>query len=374
MSAKDKVIELLAYADIQINGTRPWDLQVHNEALYERVMAQGNLGLGEAYMDGWWDCKALDEFFTRLLLARLDQKVRPITMVPLVVKSKVLNMQTRTRSKKVAEEHYDVGNDLYRVMLDKHMQYTCGYFEKTKKLDDAQEAKLDLVCKKLGLKKGMTVLELGGGFGGLAYWMAKKYGCVVTTYNISKEQVAYGRDWCKGLPVTFMEADYREAAKLPAKGFDRVVSIGMLEHVGHKNYRSFFELIEHNLKDDGIALVHSIASNRTVWFTDPWINKYIFPNGHLPSIKQIGTAIEGIFVMEDWHNFGAYYDPTLMGWHANFTKGWPKLKDKYSERFYRMWCYYLLSCAGGFRSRKLQLWQIVLTKNGVPGGFKRPVL
>ena len=374
MGSKEQVQELLSHAGITINGPNPWDIQVKDERFYDRVLSQANLGAGESYMDGWWECKDLDQLFYRILNAEIEKKIRPLHVLPLVVKSKVLNMQTVSKSKTVAQEHYDAGNDLYKIMLDKNMQYTCGYWKKAKNLDKAQEDKLDLVCKKLGLKKGMKVLELGGGFGGLARWMASKYGCEVTTYNISKEQVAYGREWCKGLKVTFMEADYREAAKLPPKTFDRVVSIGMLEHVGHKNYKSFFQLISHNLKDEGIALVHSIASSKTVWFTDPWINKYIFPHGHLPSIKQIGGAIEGLFVMEDWHNFGADYDKTLMAWNANCVKGWPKIQDKYNERFYRMWRYYLLTCAGGFRARKMQLWQIVLTKKGMPGGYQRPEL
>lgn len=367
MGSKEEVQKLLALAGITPNGTNPYDIKVHNEAVYDRVLSQGNLGLGEAYMDGWWDCEQLDVFFYKVLDAELNKKINPIILLPHAIKARIVNRQTKSLSKKVAEQHYDAGNDLYQVMLDKHMQYTCGYWAGVKNLDAAQTAKLNLVCKKLKLEKGMTVLELGGGFGGLAYWMAKKYGAKVVSYNISKEQVAFGRELCKGLPVTFIEDDYRNATGV----YDRVVSVGMMEHVGYKNYRGFFGLIHRSLKDNGIALVHTIGSNKTVHFTDPWIDKYIFPRGHLPSIAQIGESIEELFIMEDWHNFGAYYDPTLMAWWGNFDKAYPKLKSRYDERFYRMWRYYLLSCAGSFRARRMQLWQVVLTKKGVPGGYVR---
>jgi cyclopropane-fatty-acyl-phospholipid synthase len=368
MAAKDAISELVSPAGVTINGTKPYDITVHNEEFYSRVLSQGNMGAGESYMDGWWDCEALDECYHKLLKAEIEKKVRPIRLLPHVIKSRVLNMQTKRLSKDVAEQHYDAGNDLYQVMLDKNMQYTCGYWKNAKNLDQAQVDKLHLICKKLGLKKGMTVLELGGGFGGLARFMAKEYGCIVTSYNISKEQVAFARAWCKGLPVTFVEDDYRNATGV----FDRVVSIGLMEHVGHKNYRNFFELANRCLKDDGLFLLHTIASNKTVTQTDPWIDKYIFPHGHLPSIKQLGGAMEKLFVMEDWHNFGADYDKTLMAWWQNFSKGYAKLdKNKYDQRFYRMWRYYLLTCAGGFRARKMQLWQLVLSKHGVPGGYQR---
>ncbi len=373
MSSKEQVTALLTLADIQIGDTRPWDIQVHNEKFYDRVMADANLGAGEAYMDEWWDCQKLDQFFERLILAKIQDKINPAKFIPHIIKGKILNMQTKHLSKQVAQEHYDVGNTLYSKMLGKHMQYTCGYYEKTKKLDDAQLAKLDLVAKKLMLKPGMKILELGSGFGGLAYHLAKKYKCEVTSYNISKEQVAYGREWCKGLPVTFMETDYRDAIKLSAKSFDRVVSVGLLEHIGHKNYRSFLELAFTMMKDDGIFVLHSIGGNKSKWSTDPWIDKYIFPHGHLPSITQLGDAIDNLWVVEDWQNFGPDYDNTLMAWHANIEKSWKDL-PQYDERFRRMWRYYLLSCAGGFRARGMQLWQLVLTKPGRPGSYRRPVL
>ncbi len=358
------IIELLTKADIKVNGNRPSDIIVHNEQLYNRVLAQGSLGLGESYMDGWWDCKELDEFFHKVIAAELDKKVIPKTIVFHHAKAVLLNMQTKSRSQKVAQEHYDLGNTFYEHMLDKNMQYTCGYWKRAKNLEDAQVAKMDLVCKKMGLKKGMKVLELG--WGGFARYAAKKYGVIISAYNISKEQVAYAEKQPNNLPITYHLQDYREATGT----FDRVISIGMCEHVGPKNYAAFFSLITDRLRKDGLALVHTIGSLKSKYSSDQWIEKYIFPNSVLPSLALLTKAAEEKLVIEDIHNFGADYDKTLVAWHANFEKNWPKFKEQYGERFYRMWRYYLLACAGGFRSRKLQLWQIVLSKEGMKGGYK----
>ncbi len=365
MNAKKTVLHLLKGTDVRINGDRPWDIQVHNEALYARIIRDGSLGFGEAYMDGWWDCTRIDLLMEKLVQAGIEKKVMNWKTALAVVKAKVINTQTKIRSKKVAEEHYDLGNDFYADMLDKYMQYTCGYWKHAKTLDAAQEKKLDLVCKKLQLKKGEKVLELGCGWGGFAYYAAKYYGCHVTAVNISEEQVAYARQRCKGLPVKIVKSDYRN---IQGK-FDKVASIGMCEHVGYKNYRVLMQKAFDCLNQDGLFLLHTIAGNRSVTNTDRWIEKYIFPNSMLPSIKQLGEAMEGLFVMEDWHNFGADYDKTLMAWYANFKKNWPKHQAQYGDRFYRMWTFYLLCCAGMFRARKIQLWQIVLSK-GIAGGYE----
>jgi cyclopropane-fatty-acyl-phospholipid synthase len=367
VSAKTAIQELLERADVRINGNRPGDIQVHNDKFYKRVLAQGSLGLGESYMDGWWDCKELDVFFYKIMSARLEEKVRGLSIVFPYLAAKLTNMQSKSRAFEVGERHYDIGNDLYEAMLDKRLTYTCGYWKSAKTLDEAQEAKLDLVCKKMKLKPGMTVLDIGCGWGSFAKFAAEKYKVKVVGITVSKEQIALGKKLCKGLPVELRFQDYRDVQGQ----FDRIVSLGMFEHVGPKNYRTYMEVAYRCLKDDGLFMLHTIGSSKTSQMGDPWFSKYIFPNGRLPSIKQISGSMEGLFVMEDWHNFGAYYDPTLMAWFKNFDKAWPKLKKNYSERFYRMWRYYLLSCAGSFRARKrLQLWQIVLSKNGVPGGYE----
>ena len=358
---------LLAEADVKINGNRPWDIQVHDEKFYDRILKDGSLGLGESYMDGWWSAEKLDDFFFHILGANLEKKVKNNwTLIFFILFNNLFNRQSKKRSFSIGERHYDLGNDLYQAMLDSRMTYTCGYWKDASNLAEAQEAKLDLVCRKLQLQPGQTVLDIGGGWGSFAKFAAEKYGAKVTVLTVSKEQVELGQKMCTGWPVNFLLQDYRDVEGK----FDHIVSLGMVEHVGYKNYRTYMEVAERCLSDNGLFLLHSIGSSESSKMTEPWIDKYIFTNSMLPSIKQFGQAFEGLFVMEDWQNFSADYDPTLMAWFANFENHWPSLKEKYDERFYRMWKYYLLSCAGSFRARKNQLWQIVLSKKGVPGGYQ----
>lgn len=361
------VNEILKPTGIVIDGDNPWDIKVKNSGFYNRVKAQGSLGLGESYMDGYWECEKLDEFFYRLLSTDIYSRVG--LSLPLLIgaiKIKLFNLQAIKRAFEVGEKHYDTGNDLFVPMLGKTMAYSCGYFKNTGDLDEAQVAKFDLICKKLGLKSGQKLLDIGCGWGGLAKHAAENYGADVVGITVSKEQVKYGEELCKGLNVRFLLEDYR---KLNEK-FDAVVSVGMFEHVGYKNYKEYMQVVKKCLKDDGLFLLHTIGKLESKNTAEPWLNKYIFPNGMLPSLKQITQAAEGEFSVEDVHNFGADYDKTLMAWHKNFEASWPHLKEKYGDRFYRMWNYYLLSCAGAFRARSIQLWQIVLSPHGVPGGYK----
>ncbi|TSC74962.1 MAG: cyclopropane-fatty-acyl-phospholipid synthase [Parcubacteria group bacterium Gr01-1014_30] len=361
--------ELLGLAGVKINGKKPWDIQVHDSRFFVRVFRSGSLGLGESYMDGWWDCSRLDEFFYRVLRYRLDEKVK--MNWPLLWRAalaKVFNNEAESRAFVIGERHYDKGNDLFEAMLGKTMAYSCGYWLKARNLDQAQQAKFDLICRKLGLKPGMTILDIGSGWGTFMKYAAQKYKVKTVGITVSKEQAELGKKLCRGLPIQIKLTDWRG---LEGK-FDRVVSVGMFEHVGHKNYRAFFQKVSRCLKDDGLFLLHTIANHKSKGVTDPWTAKYIFPTGHLPSIKLLGAAIEKFFVVEDWHNFGSDYDKTLVAWHQNFERSWPKLEKKYGQRFYRMWRYYLLSCAGLFRARRAQLWQIVLSKHGLLGGW-RPV-
>lgn len=370
MSAKGKVSELLRSADIEIGGARPWDIQIHDERLYQRVIAEGTLGAGESYMDGWWDADQLDELFSRALRIRFDRQIRPSSMLVQVLLSRIANFQDRRRSQRVAVQHYDLSNRLYQAMLGPTMQYTCAYYGADggqKSLDEAQRAKLELIARKLHLEPGMRVLELGGGFGELSRYLAAEHGCEVVSYNISRQQVEYARAICECLPVEIRLQDYREAASL-RESFDRVVSIGLMEHVGPKNYRGFFELARSRLKPGGLALIHTIGGNKSRTMADPWITRYIFPGGVIPSEAQLTRAKENLFILEDWHNFGPDYDRTLMAWEANFVAAWPELKEQegLDERFYRMWRYYLLSSAGAFRTRGLNLWQMVLSRGDIP--------
>ncbi len=360
--------ELLAGTGIAVNGDRPWDMQVHRNAFFSRVLAHGSLGLGEAYIDGWWDCRALDQLFHRLLAAGLDQRVRTLGMVAASLKARLFNPQRASRAFVVGEHHYDIGNDLYRRMLDRRMNYSCGYWREADNLDSAQERKLDLTCRKLQLAKGQRLLDIGCGWGGMSRFAAENYGVTVVGVTVSREQADLAREQCRGLPVEIRLQDYRSLDER----FDRVVSIGMFEHVGAKNYATFMTVVGRCLKDNGLFLLHTIGGNRTVTTLDPWIERYIFPNGLIPSAVQIARSLEGQFMIEDWHNFGPDYDRTLMAWWCNFEAAWPDLAEKYGERFGRMWRYYLLSCAGAFRARDLQVWQLVLSKNGAPDGYRAP--
>jgi cyclopropane-fatty-acyl-phospholipid synthase len=361
------VEELLASADIKLGGERPWDMRLHNPAVVQRALAYGNLGLGEAYMDGDWDAERLDEFFFRLLRNRLDQRVRPLRLVFHALRARFFNLQNSRRAWQVGEEHYDIGNDFYEAMLDSRMTYTCGYWREAQNLDQAQEAKLDLICRKLGLKPNQRVLDIGCGWGSFMRFAAERYGVECVGLTVSQEQAALGNARHADLPIEFRVQDYRDVDER----FDHIVSVGMFEHVGRKNYRTYMQMANRCLRDDGLFLLHTIGKNCRNSAPDPWIDKYIFPNGDLPALAQIGDAAENLFVIEDVHNFGADYDKTLMAWHANFEAAWPRFRERYGERFYRMWRYYLLSCAGAFRARDIQLWQLVLSKRGVVGGSER---
>jgi cyclopropane-fatty-acyl-phospholipid synthase len=369
MTAKGEFAAILREAGIEVGGDRPWDIRVQDERLYSRVLAGGSLAVGEAYMDGWWDADRLDEFFTRVHRARLGDRILTLPFAFHVALSRLRNFQDRRHSRRVADQHYDLSNDLYTAMLGPTMQYTCAYYGREgaeRTLDEAQRDKLELIAAKLHLRPGMSVLELGGGFGELARCLAVDHRCRVVSYNISRQQVEFARERCAGLPVEFRLQDYREAAS-DQERHDRVVSIGLMEHVGPKNYRGFFELARARLAPGGLCLVHTIGGNSSRSTTDPWIDKYVFPGGVIPSERQLAEAKEGLFVLEDWHNFGPDYDRTLLAWEQNFRAAWPALSrdGRLDERFYRMWRYYLLSCAGAFRARELNLWHLVLSHGDV---------
>ena len=264
---KQIVQDFLNRADIKINGKRPWDIQVNNQGLYLRVLLGGSIALGEAYMNGWWECKALDQLVDRLLRARFDIKISRIQrcLIWNNIKGKIINQQRRSKAYVIGERHYDTGNELFKIMLDKRMNYSCGYWKNAKTLDEAQEAKLDLICKKLKLRPGMTVLDIGCGWGSLAKFTAEKYHVKVVGITVSKEQVRLARKLCKGLDVEIRLQDYRDLKEK----FDRVVSVGMFEHVGYKNYRKFIKIVGRCLKNEGLFLLHTIGGNRSVVSVDP---------------------------------------------------------------------------------------------------------
>lgn len=362
--------QCLNEAGIQVNGGNPWDIQIHNPAAIRRIFFHGSLGLGESYMQGDWDVAQLDAFFYRLLRARLHEKVKPTGIWLWLMQHKLINRQNKKRAWQVGEYHYNIGNAFYQAMLDKRMTYTCGYWRLASDLEQAQAHKLELICRKLKLQPGMRLLDIGCGWGSLMGYAAEKYGVECVGITVSSEQMEFAQQRYAHLPVKFRLQDYRDVHE----PFDAIASVGMFEHVGRKNYRTFMQVANRCLSKDGLFLLHTIGKNLTDTAPDPWLDRYIFPNGDLPSIKQIAQALEDEFMVEDLHNFGADYDKTLMAWHANFQRHWPEFKAEYGELFYRKWRYYLLSCAGAFRARDIQLWQWVLSKQGVVGGYQRPDL
>lgn len=363
-----RLVELLALADIRVNGDRPWDIHVHNEKFYGRVLIQGELGLGESYMDGWWDCDGLDQFINRVIKARLQEKVTSRAAAFDSLKARIFNLQRGVRTFRVGEHHYDIGNDLFEYMLGDRMIYSCGYWKEAETLDQAQENKLDLVCRKLGLEPGMRVLDVGCGWGGTAKFVSERYNVEVVGVTVSSEQARLAQETCRNLPVQIHLKDYKDIDG----EFDRIYSIGMFEHVGAKNYRTFMRTMRCLLKEDGLFLLHTIGANRATNTVNAWTNRYIFPNSYVPSAGEITSAMEELFILEDWQNFGVDYDKTLMSWYHNFESTWPDLKERYDDRFYRMWRYFLLSSAGSFRARWRQLWQIVLSPKGVAGVYHAP--
>jgi cyclopropane-fatty-acyl-phospholipid synthase len=360
-SRSEAILEpLLEPCNVRIGGTRPWDIRVHDPRFFDRVLSQGSLGLGEAYIEGWWDCDELDEFFARCLKAGLENRIEPsLNLLVAAVEARLRNRQTKSEAMSRGKQHYELGNDLYRAMLDKRMVYTCAYWKDAHNLDEAQEAKLDLVCRKIGLERGMRVLDIGCGWGSFARFAAERYGAEVVGVTVASNQVELARERCAGLPIEIRLQDYRDVRDQ----FDRIISLGMFEHVGYKNYRVYMETAYRCLKPGGLFLLHTIGCNKSVRGTDAFIAKHIFPGSMIPSVAQIGAAAEGLFVMEDWHNLSTDYDRTLCSWHANFDRHWPGIKDRYGETFRRMWRYYLLLSAGSFRARKMNLWQIVFSKH-----------
>ena len=358
--------ELLAPADVRLDGSRPWDVHVRDERLFHRVLGHGTLGAGEAYMEGWWDCDQLDEMLTRVLRSDIEEHLRSPRAVKLALSARLFNMQNTRRAYIVGEKHYDLGDDLYEQMLDPRMIYSCAYWQNASTLAAAQEAKLDLVARKIGARGGMRILDIGCGWGGSAQFMAERYRASITGVTVSRNQLQSARNRCAGLDVDLRLEDYRSLTG----SFHGIYSLGMFEHVGVRNYRTYLSKARELLRPDGLLLLHTIGNNRSSIATDPWIEKYIFPNSQLPSLAQITTAAEGLWVVEDIHSFGVDYDRTLLAWSANFERAWPQLASRYNERFHRMWRFWLMSSAAAFRARKTQLWQIVLSPSGVPGGYR----
>ena len=359
---------LLEGADVILGGSRPADPIIHDERFYGRVLADGSLGLGESYMEGWWDCERIDQLVAKLKRAGIERSATFDPSPLAVLRAKLVNMQSETHAFEIGRLHYDLGNDLFEAMLDRRMMYSCANWRDAQNLDTAQLHKLEWIARKLELAPGQRLLDIGCGFGGAARFFAEEYGVEVVGITVSREQQHVAEEVCHDLPVRILLCDYRKLDE----PFDRIVSIGMFEHVGHRNYDDYFDVVRRCLEPDGLFLLQTIGSSSKQHASDPWLERHIFPSAMLPTAELIARSSCGRLIFEDWENSGADYDRTLMAWHRNFEDAWPRLSANYGEDFRRMWRYYLLSCAGAFRARAVQLWQIVFSPNGVPGGYRAP--
>jgi cyclopropane-fatty-acyl-phospholipid synthase len=365
--ARDTLERILSAAGIAIDGTAPWDIRVHDDRFFTRVLTLGTLGLGESYMDGWWDCPRLDEMTNRALRNDVDDELIEWRDRLFVVWTRLRNLQTIARARQVAEQHYDLGNDFFERMLGPSMTYSCAYWRTAQSLDEAQRAKMDLVARKLQLRPGDRVLDIGCGWGSMARFAAEHYGCDVVGITISERQREWAEQHATHRSTQIHVLDYRSTTLQRLGPFNKIISIGMLEHVGRRNYGLLFSVVQSLLKEDGLLLLHSIFNEHSA--VEPWLNRYIFPNGMLPSRRDVACAVAGKLAVEDEHNIGPDYDRTLMAWHENLERheregDCPQFE---SERFRRMWRYYLLTCAGSFRAgTRNQVYQFVMSKRRRP--------
>jgi cyclopropane-fatty-acyl-phospholipid synthase len=363
MTAKQSVEKIAELLEVTINGQNPSDPQIYDERVYDIFLSRNSLAVGESFMAKWWDCDDLSDLFSRLISKKLLLKKSVLSDPTLFARAIFSNLQSRAKAFEVGEMHYDLGNDLYETMLDKRMIYTAAIWEGAETLDAAQEKKLERICRKLELKPGDRVLDIGCGWGGFMKYAVEKYQVTCVGLTVSKEQAAFGREQCHGLPIEFVISDYRDyKTDVP---FDHVVSIEMIEAVGSKNLRVYFEKAHELLKPRGGFFLQAIIDRNAKPVADPWIDKYIFRNGVLVSHAQLVKETQNLFIFEDIKDIGKDYDRTLMAWFANFDRNYEELRShnpKYDERFYRMWKYYLHSCAALFRTEAAQDFQILLRK------------
>lgn len=370
MAFKRIVKNTLAAADVAINGNRPWDIQIYDDRFYRRA-ARGTLGLGESYMDGDWDVASVDSLFQHFLTAELRQSLLyKINHAGLVIRAKLSNLQTRRRSRAVAEEHYNLDHRMYEQFLGPWNQYTCCFFNDTDDLHQAEVNKLEMICRKLEINENDHVLDIGCGWGGFARYASSTRGCEVTGITISTEQADFARDYTEGLPVDILLADYRDLPEKLGSKFDKILICGMIEHVGYKNYRGLMEVVHQLLDDDGLFLLHTIGNADETHIVDRWIEKYIFRNSMAPAMGQLAIAFQGLFSVHAWENYGHYYSKTLTAWQENFERNWDNIraiasKPAFDEKFRRMWNYYLLSSKAAFDVEDLLLWQVVMSKMGM---------
>ena len=355
-----------------VNGT----LVVRDDRFFARAVATGDIGIGEAYMDGDWDSPDLVALI-RLMLRNLRIVEDGGGMVRLATRTagaiaRRLRDNSLTGSREHIQRHYDLGNDFFRLFLDTNLVYSCGFFESPDdSLERAQERKFDRICRKLALEPGDRVLEIGSGWGGFAVWMATRHGCHVTTTTISQAQHRHAREWASrlgdaGSRIDVVLKDYRELTGR----FDKIVSIEMFEAVGLKHYDDYFGAANRLLEPDGTMLLQTITLDEQ-WFREyqrrpDWIEKYIFPGGQLASVAEIIRSLSRATTMSLYHaeNIGTHYARTLHLWRERFHRHLDRVRAQgFDDRFIRMWDLYLAYCEAAFLERHAGDFQLLLTKN-----------
>ncbi|MGB4076280.1 MAG: cyclopropane fatty acyl phospholipid synthase [Minisyncoccia bacterium] len=359
---------------VSLDGNNSWDPRIRNERFYERVLREGRLGAAESYMDGRWECSNLPELFYRLLSSGFDQKLYELPALRFLESLRrfgmgLWNRQTKERSLAVGEVHYD-DRVFQTAALGDRMVASCAYYDRgASTLDEAQDHKMALICEKLYLEDGHRLLDIGCGWGTLMHYAESTRALRAIGLTISRDQQEYARKRYPEKNLEFLLEDYRDF-KASAGSFERVVSVGMLEHVGKKNYPTYFNRVRHFLAEDGLFLLHSIVGRQRENGTDPFIDKYIFPNGELPTMAEILESVEGTFVVEDLHNLGTNYEWTLRAWRENLQLRWSDIVAAHGMRTARMYEYYLAISEAAFRSRTLNVVQIVLSPRGKRGGYR----
>ncbi len=353
-------------------GTGPTGgLIIKNPDFYDRVVRDGSLGMGESYMEGWWDAEG-DDIVSAIGIIISNQLEKTIRVSPSLMLSaastKIFANVSRVRSKSNIQQHYDVGNDFYELFLDENMAYTCGYQkDPNDTIEDMQNQKHERVARKLGLKAGESMVDLGCGFGGMLRYGAKNFGIKGMGVTLSEGQYEWANKKMQeeGLHdnIRVELKDYRDMTGT----FDHVVSIGLAEHTWQRGYETFIGKISELLKEGGVGLVHTIGvTSPPHETTDAWINRYIFPDGRLPRLEELIEEMRRAgLTVGHVENFKLHYAETLRHWKEKFNKNRATIKamaPEYNEEFLRMWDYYLQVCEAGFRYGELQLYQILFCK------------
>lgn len=355
------ISNLLEKMDIQVGGNRAWDIQIHSPDFARRVMTMGGLGLGDSYIEGDWDANSVDSFINHILRARLDKEIKSFGMSISSLKSRFHSLAKGQKPWKFQDVLRNLPNEFFEAILGTNMSFTSGYWAAgAKTLEEAQQARRDMTCKKLNLKQGMRLLDAGSGWGGFSAFAAEHYGVECVCISSFKGQHEWASQHYAHLPIEFVQ---NESLMLDGM-FDCIVSIDRFEHLPQKNYRVYLEMGDRILEEDGLLLLQSTGKNERRLNGKHWFDTHILQNNSLPTIAQIAGATNGLFVMEDMHNFGSDYDKTLMAWYQNFEAAWPALQKQYKfdEKLYRTWKYYLLSSAGAYRANDLQQWQCIFSK------------